>query len=242
MLVLPHELKLGYKNGNNQETAERFLLIAPLSNYTYPFTQLLQGSQVFQDPLVSQDLWAPLGLPAITAWDILDNRAHPGPPDPLATPHLASLAIQVVLGNQVVMECLVRRAILAHLEPWVQEDHPVPLEAQDLLDTLLLANLAHTVCPEAWGQGVRVDLKDIQVSLVCKDKRERGELVFLGHQVQTVKWAQWDPLVCQGNPELVSLVPLDTLGSLGSQVLQVGMELQELWVSQGQRATMETLG
>lgn len=242
MLVLPHELKLGYKNGNNQETAERFLLIAPLSNYTYPFTQLLQGSQVFQDPLVSQDLWAPLGLLARVAWDIPDQRAQPGPPDLLATPQLASLATQVLLGNQVVMACLVRRAILAQLVPWVQEDLPVPLEAQDLLDTLLLVNLAHTVCPAAWGQGVSPDLKDIQVSLVCQDKRERRELVFMGHQVQMVQWDQWDHLVCPVNLELVSLVPLDTPGSPESQVLQVGMELQEPWVCQGQRATMETLG
>ncbi|CAB1342840.1 unnamed protein product [Coregonus sp. 'balchen'] len=151
---------------------------------------------------------------------------HPGPKGPVGPPGPAGYSAAGKPGNPGA--------------PGKPGSNGMP--AQDLLDTLLQANLAHTVCPAAWGQGVSPDLKDIQVSLVCQVKRERRELVFMGHQVQWVQWDQWDHLVCPVNPELVSLVPLDTPGSLGSQVLQVGMELQEPWVCQGQRATMETLG
>ncbi|KAL0967332.1 hypothetical protein UPYG_G00250930 [Umbra pygmaea] len=194
---------------------------------------LLRGAQVNKDPLVSQDLWAPLDLPGRVAWDTLDLKAHLGLPDLLATPQLASLALQVLQGNQVLTACLVKRGILAHLGPWVQEDPQVPLEAQDPLDSLLLASLAHTVCLEPWGQGVSPDLKDTQVSLAHKDQRERRGILSLGQQGQSAQSAQ--PVNLEGlvNPELVSLVPLDTLASLESQVPQVGMVHQDPWGCQG---------
>lgn len=54
--------------------------------------------------------------------------------------------------------------------------------------------------------------------------------------------AQWVQLVCLAHLELAKPVLQDTLGSLESQVYQVGMELQEPMVCKGQRVTLEPLG
>lgn len=133
------------------------------NNLTLPRATLLQESRVFQVPQVSQDQWALQDLLDRVAWVTLDQRVHLAPPDQLAIHPLVSLAAQVDLENQVAMACLVNLANLVDLGLWVQEEHLAPLEALDLLDSLLLANLAHMACLEEWGQKVNPDIKDIQV-------------------------------------------------------------------------------
>lgn len=172
------------------------------------------------------DLLAPLDLQEKMVKDCQDHR------DPLdhlvllVTHHLENLVLQVDLANLEPQVHLDLKEILVQLVLKAPEACLVLLVALDLQAFLQQANLEQQVFREQWDHGESQVLKDIQVFLVCQDKKEKEAMGFRGHQVREVQQEQW---VLQGS--LVSLVLED----------QANLELLVNQVNQAHLAVMENL-
>lgn len=90
-----------------------------------------------------------------------------------------------------------------------------------------------------WGLEENLVQKEFQVFLAYLDRKVNQVMVCKDVPVDLAQWVQWVLQVSLDNQELESLVQLDILGNLESQVCQVEMGLQVPWVHKAQRETQE---
>lgn len=105
----------------------------------------------------------------------------------LVTQHLENLVLQVDPANPEPQVHLDLKETLVQLVLKAPEACLVLLVALDLQAFLQQANLDHQVFQEQWDHVERRVLKDIQVFLVCQDKKEKEDMGFRGHQVREVQ-------------------------------------------------------
>lgn len=157
---------------------------------------------------VQLDLLDPLDPQENMEKDCLGHRDHLDHPDLLATLHLANLALQVDLANLAPQVHLDQKETLVHLVLKVPGACLALLVAQDPKVSLPPANPDQQVFQDQLDQGESQVLKDIQVTLVHKGRKEREALVFRDLLVSPVQQVRQ---VLQGSPVSLALEDLAQL-------------------------------